>query len=327
MPVDPMIARPYVPQFGNTLGEIARTKVADDYRNALMEQERREHAFRQQQYYDQQAQEDEDDREWDTAYAARDWATLARLDPQTTRVLMEHEKAQQPAPVPGPITTERQPDGAAFYLQDGKVVGSRMPLAPPQYAPEQFSEYTDAEGSVYLIGSRGTIRPTELRGKVDVSLPAPVMGPEAAATRRQGAENVLASVTDAEIMAGTMTTGLIGSVLGNVPGSSAYDLRQAIDTIKANIGFDRLQRMREESKTGGALGQVAVQELEMLQKTIDSLDPNQSEKALREALVRVRAQYERAMTAYDRMLQSQGSPTQGLPSIEDRVKSYYGTGL
>lgn len=67
-----------------------------------------------------------------------------------------------------------------------------------------------------------------------------------------------------------------GSLLSMIPGSSAKDLDATITTIKANIGFDRLQRMRAESPTGGALGQVAVQELVALQSTIANLDQSQS---------------------------------------------------
>jgi len=67
-----------------------------------------------------------------------------------------------------------------------------------------------------------------------------------------------------------------GSLLAGLPASSAKDLDSTITTVKANIGFDRLQRMRAESPTGGALGQVAVQELVALQSTIANLDTAQS---------------------------------------------------
>lgn len=67
-----------------------------------------------------------------------------------------------------------------------------------------------------------------------------------------------------------------GSLLSALPASSAKDLDSTITTVKANIGFDRLQRMRAESPTGGALGQVAVQELVALQSTIANLDTAQS---------------------------------------------------
>lgn len=59
-------------------------------------------------------------------------------------------------------------------------------------------------------------------------------------------------------------------------GSDRANLEGYIQTLAANIGFDRLQRMREESPTGGALGQVAVRELLDLQATLGSLNLNQS---------------------------------------------------
>lgn len=59
-------------------------------------------------------------------------------------------------------------------------------------------------------------------------------------------------------------------------GSNRANLEGYIQTLAANIGFDRLQRMREESPTGGALGQVAVRELLDLQATLGSLNLNQS---------------------------------------------------
>ncbi len=65
--------------------------------------------------------------------------------------------------------------------------------------------------------------------------------------------------------------------------------------IKANIGFDRLQVMREESPTGGALGQVAVQELVALQATLGSLDLRQSPELVIATLKNVKATYDKNM--------------------------------
>ena len=58
----------------------------------------------------------------------------------------------------------------------------------------------------------------------------------------------------------------------DIGGTEARNLSKTIETVSATIGFDRLQRMRDESPTGGALGQVAVQELEALRATMGSLD-------------------------------------------------------
>ena len=67
-----------------------------------------------------------------------------------------------------------------------------------------------------------------------------------------------------------------GSILRNLPASQARDLAELKNTIVANLGFEELQDMRANSPTGGALGQVAVQELDMLQKTKVSLEQSQS---------------------------------------------------
>ena len=55
-------------------------------------------------------------------------------------------------------------------------------------------------------------------------------------------------------------------------------------TIRANIGFDRLQRMRMESPTGGALGNVSNQELDSLQATLGNLDQSQSQQQFEDQL-------------------------------------------
>lgn len=92
-----------------------------------------------------------------------------------------------------------------------------------------------------------------------------------------------------------LSTGFIGGLLKDIGGTSAKNLTSLTTTIKANIGFDRLQRMREESPTGGALGQVAVQELEALQATLGSLDNSQTNAQFVGNLERLEAQYQKSM--------------------------------
>lgn len=92
-----------------------------------------------------------------------------------------------------------------------------------------------------------------------------------------------------------LSTGFIGGLLKDIGGTPAKDLNSLTTTIKANIGFDRLQRMREESPTGGALGQVAVQELEALQATLGSLDNSQTNDQFVGNLERLEAQYQKSM--------------------------------
>jgi hypothetical protein len=53
-----------------------------------------------------------------------------------------------------------------------------------------------------------------------------------------------------------------------------------------------LQAMREASPTGGALGQVAIQELAMLQSTVASLEKGQSRENLERGLRQVKQHFE-----------------------------------
>lgn len=99
------------------------------------------------------------------------------------------------------------------------------------------------------------------------------------------------AITSAKTMIGNTTTGALGAGMRNVPGSRAYDLAATLETVKANLGFDRLQQMREASPTGGALGAVAVQELTALQSSLANLDPNQSPAQLKRNLESIEKHY------------------------------------
>ena len=103
---------------------------------------------------------------------------------------------------------------------------------------------------------------------------------------------VLENIDTAIQLAGLpRATGLAGQAFQNLGGTNARNLSKAIETVSATIGFDRLQRMRDESPTGGALGQVAVQELEALRATMGSLDLTQDGEILVGNLQRVKREY------------------------------------
>lgn len=112
------------------------------------------------------------------------------------------------------------------------------------------------------------------------------------------ASNTIDEIDKAVGLAGGFAaTGIPGAASGGVPQTPAYKLRAVIGTIKANIGFDRLQAMRDASPTGGALGQVAIQELNALQNSIASLDPNLGEDELVKNLNKVRTHYSNWLSA------------------------------
>lgn len=130
------------------------------------------------------------------------------------------------------------------------------------------------------------------QAKADVALgskqaeAAPKKATQQRATIDQ-ADRIIEMVRDASSMVGKSSAGLAGPTMANVPGTTARDLRATMGSIKANLGFAELQAMRDNSPTGGALGQVAVQELEALQSTVASLDQGQSPAQLERSLKKI----------------------------------------
>lgn len=120
----------------------------------------------------------------------------------------------------------------------------------------------------------------------------------AISTLEQG-ERVLTMVGRARQQVNGFTAGMFGAATRGIPGTPAFDLDRTIDTIKANLGFEALSQMRQESPTGGALGQVAVIELQMLQAVQASLDSAQTP-----------AQLDRALQDVERYLQGRAQRTQ-----------------
>ena len=96
---------------------------------------------------------------------------------------------------------------------------------------------------------------------------------------------------------GGWTTGTLGELMKGIGGTGARDLNAKLETLRSNIGFDRLQKMRMDSPTGGALGSVSERELSQLNSALGNLEQSQSPEQLKENLIRIRDQYERAIIA------------------------------
>jgi len=88
-------------------------------------------------------------------------------------------------------------------------------------------------------------------------------------------------------------TGLLGAAASRVDQTRAGKLKNRLETIKANIGFDKLQSMRDASPTGGALGQVSEFENRLLQAVYGSLVQAQDGQELLYNLERLEDIYKR----------------------------------
>ena len=87
-----------------------------------------------------------------------------------------------------------------------------------------------------------------------------------------------------EFLESNTTAGAIGGTLNWIPGTDMFALGLTLDTLKANLGFDRLQRMRNASPTGGALGQVSDNEIRFLVRAAGAIEQGLPPHILRERL-------------------------------------------
>ena len=88
--------------------------------------------------------------------------------------------------------------------------------------------------------------------------------------------------------------GGVGYVLGKaLPMTEARELASKVDTIQANLAFDELEKMRKNSPTGGALGQVTEMELRLLKSAVSGLDPALGVDAFNDQVELIKQSYDR----------------------------------
>lgn len=77
------------------------------------------------------------------------------------------------------------------------------------------------------------------------------------------------------------------SALSRTGGTTENLIRQFTESALSNVGLDTLQEMRENSPTGGALGQVPIQQQRRLEQVLGSLDISQPPPVLKSNIERV----------------------------------------
>lgn len=126
----------------------------------------------------------------------------------------------------------------------------------------------------------GQIKAAQESAKLNVSREAGFSKAQAALNGfKQQSELVTKTINDAIKEITPFSTGY-GSVLSALPNTQARKLNNYLQTIKSNVGLDKLQTMRDNSPTGGALGPVSDFENKLLQATNGALDPMQSDQLL-----------------------------------------------
>lgn len=82
-------------------------------------------------------------------------------------------------------------------------------------------------------------------------------------------------VGDPMVRGGLGGTAGLNELTKVIPGTASRNLDAKLDTLRATLGFAELQTMRDNSPTGGAVGNLTERELALLSSLIGSLDQGQ----------------------------------------------------
>lgn len=165
----------------------------------------------------------------------------------------------------------------------------------------------DSQGNTIAVGAKKEDKaPNDFRFTEDGNL-EPIPGGKADFERKEGQERVIKLINLAEAKSSLViskvdealelidkefgVTGFTGKISGAVAGTDAFNLKKNLATIQANLGFDALQKMREASPTGGALGQVSERELDLLISAVAALDIGLSKDVIVKNLKEVKVHY------------------------------------
>ena len=228
-----------------------------------------------------------------------------------------------------PIELDDGTYGQPKYDRTGKFVGfEKMPgYTPKPAAPKYSTKVQQAVDVARMQGlqegtpqfTKAVIDYAKTDGKnllSDSDKESKFMFLESEQTKNKSLSNKVdeaVEILDRDTDSLFQTTSGIGSLMKGVPGTEGFDLQTTLDTIEANLAFDRLQQMRDQSKTGGALGAISIRELDLLAAAVESLKIGQSPEQLRGNLGRIKAQYARYIEALTNEMAQYGNPSQPAP--------------
>jgi hypothetical protein len=224
-------------------------------------------------------------------------SAAAKIDPRVaTQAAAEAERRRQQALATK--KTEMDIAGTERKIAQDEKLRAELNTLPANATDDQilsvFRKYGDPNVVIRALEASSAKKAALMQKEalLDMKRYEQAKGDEAkVATVTASADRIINTVDEAIPLVGYLSAGLAGGL--NIPGTQGRNLEEALKTVKANLGFDRLQQMRDASKTGGALGQVAVKELEALQASIASLDRGQSPDVLKRNLEDIKFYYTR----------------------------------
>lgn len=200
------------------------------------------------------------------------------VEPTAAQPAPGAQPSAPPAPS-GPVATgaSMTPAMARAIASDPVILAGNPDLA------KKFAEIADK------LETPGTREAQVLAARKDAERLSNMPKLELTLANRQLQTKTVKDKIDEAIANTDFTSAGLASSTSGIGMTPANTLRGALETIRSNIGFSELQKMRDESPTGGALGQVAVQELNYLQAALGSLDQSQKPEVLIANLKRIKS--------------------------------------
>jgi hypothetical protein len=174
------------------------------------------------------------------------------------------------------LENDRAARTAAIQEQQGRLSEANLAEQRRQFDVTRSDKIAAAEAEArQLAGAKATgeisISPKEIQEREAVY-------PRASRAFTSATDSLDALISDLkELKEKPGLSSILGGVEGRAPSfrEKATEAQTLYDSIVARGSFSELQAMRDASPTGGALGQVAVQELEMLRSAFAALGQTQ----------------------------------------------------
>lgn len=161
---------------------------------------------------------------------------------------------------------------------------------PKPMTPKELAEYEQ----LLLENEKLRIANLQAGDKLDKTLNPPI-GDESYTDAVLNAIDGIYDIMDNGPKTKGPVSGLGAETFMNIGGSNAANAAALIKTIMSDVAFSRLQKMRNDSPTGGALGQVSNIELELLKSAMGSLDQKISPPLFRKNLDSIKKHYDNFM--------------------------------
>jgi hypothetical protein len=199
-------------------------------------------------------------------------------------------------------------------VPSAQAPGQAQPSA--QVAPQPTTQPTGA-ANVNPVAGLSPKAAQEIRAKMIEARPAVLSSANYTLTQiKDTLDTADKLLNDPEAL--KAISGFTGPIQALVPGTKAYDAAALISNLQSRNFVSEIQTMRQNSPTGGAVGNVAIAEMQGLSNIPATLQLGQSEKQLRDQLEQLKRRSSAAITSIIDSYKRDYGATDGLEKIGER---------